>query len=135
MKIDKMPGVDQILEYLQSKGAVLGLATGNLESIGWLKIDYLNLRSWFPFGGFSDRHIVRSEMIADAAIHARALAGEAASVCVVGDTPSDIVAAHANSLPVIAVATGNYSFGQLMEHAPDACTVNFPALLKTRQPQ
>ncbi len=56
MKIDKMPGVDEFLEYLHGKGAALGVATGNLESIGWLKIEFLGLRHWFTFGGFSDRY-------------------------------------------------------------------------------
>jgi phosphoglycolate phosphatase-like HAD superfamily hydrolase len=133
MKIDKMPGVDEVLKYLHSKGALLGLATGNLESIGWLKIEFLGLRSWFSFGGFSDRFLVRAEMIAQAAHQARSLAGSGATVCVVGDTPADIAAAHANNLPAVAVATGSYSFEQLMEHQPDACAVNLLALLATAQ--
>jgi phosphoglycolate phosphatase-like HAD superfamily hydrolase len=131
MKIDKMPGVDEVLRHLRDKGAAIGLATGNLESIGWLKIEFLGLRHWFTFGGFSDRCIARSEMIAQAAIHARAQAGPEATVCVVGDTPADIAAAHANGLPAIVVATGNYTFEQLMEHQPEACATNFLALLNT----
>ncbi len=135
MRIDKMPGVDEVLRYLYSKGASLGLATGNLESIGWLKVEVLNLRQWFSFGGFSDRFPRRADMIAHAAELARTIAGPNASVCVVGDTPSDIAAARANQLPVIAVATGNYSFDQLMEHRPDACAANFLSLLATVEPQ
>lgn len=131
MKIDQMPGVVEVLRHLHGKGATLGLATGNLESIGWLKIEHLNLRPWFAFGGFSDRCIARADMIAQAAEKAHALAGPHATVCVVGDTPADIAAARANHLPVIAVATGNYSFEQLMEHQPDACAVNLLALLET----
>jgi phosphoglycolate phosphatase len=134
MKIDKMPGVDEVLKYLHDKGAAIGIATGNLESIGWLKIEFLGLRPWFTFGGFSDRYHARSAMIAYAASQARALTRPDASICVVGDTPSDIDAAHANHLPAIVVATGNYSFDQLMEHNPDTCAVNFLALLATLQP-
>lgn len=132
-RIDKMPGVDEVLTYLRDKGATIGIATGNLESIGWLKIEFLGLRDWFTFGGFSDRFPVRSEMIAHAAAQARALAGRSASVCIVGDTPSDIIAARANHLPVIAVATGVYSFEQLMQQQPDVCATNFLALLETVQ--
>ena len=131
MKIDKMPGVDEVLKHLRDKGAAIGLATGNLESIGWLKIEFLGLRHWFTFGGFSDRCIARAEMIAEAATQARAQRGPGATVCVVGDTPADIAAAHANQLPAIVVATGNYSFEHLMEHKPDACATNFLALLNT----
>lgn len=129
MKIDKMPGVDEILRHLRSKGAVLGVATGNLEAIGWMKIEFLNLRSWFTFGGFSDHYESRAAMIDYAAVQARELAGAHATVCVVGDTPADIAAAHANDLPAIAVATGNYTFEQLLEHKPDVCATNFLALL------
>lgn len=132
-KIDKMPGVDQVLQYLRDKGATLGVATGNLESIGWLKIDFLGLRSWFAFGGFSDRCMIRADMIAQAAQQARAFAGPAATVCVVGDTPADIAAARANHLPAIAVATGNYTFDQLMEHQPEACADNLLTLLESTQ--
>lgn len=135
MKIDKMPGVDETLQHLQVRGAALGIATGNLETIGWLKIEFIGLRHWFSFGGFSDRFPLRADMIAHAAVKARTLAGPQASVCVVGDTPADIAAARANQLPAIAVATGNYTFEQLMEHKPDACAVNLLALLATSGPQ
>lgn len=135
MKIDKMPGVDETLQHLQARGAALGIATGNLETIGWLKIEFIGLRHWFSFGGFSDSFPLRADMIAHAAVKARTLAGPQASVCVVGDTPADIAAARANQLPAIAVATGNYTFDQLMEHKPDACAVNLLALLATSGPQ
>lgn len=134
MKIDKMPGVDEVLRHLRNKGAAIGLATGNLESIGWLKIEFLGLRHWFTFGGFSDRCIARTDMIAQAAAQARAQRGQDASVCVVGDTPADIAAAHANNLPAVVVATGNYTFDQLMEHDPEVCATNFLALLNATHP-
>src|SRR5471030_2199613 len=35
----KMPGVDETLAHLASRGALLGLATGNLEMIGWTKVE------------------------------------------------------------------------------------------------
>lgn len=134
-KIDKMPGVDQVLDYLHGKGATLGLATGNLESIGWLKVEFLGLRPWFTFGGFSDRCVARADLIADATRQARALAGPQSTVCVIGDTPADIAAARANGLAAVAVATGNYSFDQLMEHHPQACAANLLALFETVQAQ
>jgi len=129
MKLVKMPGVDEALAYLQGKGAALGVATGNLEAIGWIKIEVLDLRHWFSFGGFSDNYDVRSDMIAHAIRLAHNHAGPDATVCVVGDTPFDISAARANGLPTIAVATGNFSFDQLMEHEPEVCTTTLEALL------
>jgi len=132
-----MPGVEATLAHLQRKGALLGVATGNLEEIGWIKIENACLRSWFAFGGFSDRFEVRADMIAHAAAQARAIlqaesaasSSAPASVCVIGDTPFDIDAARTNGLPTIAVATGRYSFDELMEHHPAACATTLAALL------
>ena len=137
MDLWTMPGVAETLEHLAKKGALLGLATGNLESIGWTKVEEVGLREWFRFGGFSDRFIVRAEMIADAAAQARELLLShpdylpitEASICVVGDTPRDIEAARANQLPVIAVATGNYSFDELAALEPEVCASSLAALL------
>ena len=126
-----MPGVEETLAHLAKRGALLGLATGNLELIGWIKVEEVGLREWFRFGGFSDRFEVRSAMVADAAAKARELLpkNEHANICVVGDTPRDIEAARANGLPVIAVATGNYSFDELASMQPDVCTSSLSALL------
>ena len=129
MNLRLMPGVEDALAHLARKGALLGVATGNLEAIGWIKIEEAGLREWFRFGGFSDRFPDRAELVADAARKAEELAGADARVCVVGDTPRDIVAAHANRLPVIAVATGNYSFDALLEGCPEVCASSLADLL------
>lgn len=126
-----MPGVEATLAHLERQGALLGLATGNIEQIGWIKVENAGLRSWFSFGGFCDRFEDRADMIAHAAEQARTILEEAsATVCVVGDTPFDIHAARANGLATVAVATGRYSFEQLMEHQPEACTTTLEALLQ-----
>ncbi len=124
-----MPGVKETLKHLADRGATLGVATGNLEMIGWIKMERAGLREWFRFGGFSDHFPVRSELVGHAAKKARELAGAQASVCVVGDTPRDIEAAHANGLAVIAVATGHFSFDELLEHKPEVCATTLADLL------
>ncbi len=127
-----MPGVEETLAYLAAKGAKLGVGTGNIESIGWIKVEAVGLRQWFTFGGFSDAHEVRSGMVGAALKLARAEAGPEATVCVVGDTPADVLAARVHGLPTIAVATGNYTFDQLMEVEPEVCATNLSALLAAR---
>ncbi len=128
----KMPGVEEVLRHLARRGALLGVATGNLEMIGWIKIEQAGLREWFRFGGFSDHLPVRAELVAQAAQKARELtAGE--KICVVGDTPRDIEAARANSLSVIAVATGNSSFDELAACEPDVCTTSLADLLALKK--
>jgi phosphoglycolate phosphatase len=134
MDLWTMPGVEETLRHLAACGALLGLATGNLEMIGWIKVEEVGLREWFRFGGFSDRFSVRSAMVADAAAQARQLipmisSGSAASICIVGDTPRDIEAARANGLAVIAVATGNYSFDELAVMEPEVCASSLADLL------
>jgi len=129
MDLVRMPGVEDALRHLAGRGALLGVATGNLEMIGWVKIEQAGLREWFRFGGFSDNFPIRSELVAHAAKKARELAGPEARVCIVGDTPRDIEAADANSLPVIAVATGRYSFDELLALGPEVCATSLADLL------
>lgn len=129
MELVRMPAIEETLEHLAARGAKLGVATGNLETIGWVKIETVGLRHWFEFGGFSDNFVERADMIAHAAEKARAAAGPHATVCVVGDTEFDIAAARANGLPTIAVATGNQSFEQLLQNRPEVCATSLEALL------
>jgi phosphoglycolate phosphatase-like HAD superfamily hydrolase len=129
MRVVRMPGVEQALDHLARRGAILGVATGNLETIGWIKVEQAGLRQWFRFGGFSDHFPVRSELIGAAADKARELAGRGATICVVGDTPRDIEAARANFLSVIAVATGKYTFDELLEYQPEVCASSLADLL------
>jgi phosphoglycolate phosphatase-like HAD superfamily hydrolase len=129
MDLVLMPGVEDVLAHLASKGARLGLATGNLERIAWVKMEETGLRKWFSFGGFSDQYPERAQLVGHGARVARELAGPEASVCVVGDTPRDIAAARANSLPVISVATGNFSFDELLAYRPEVCASSLADLL------
>ena len=135
MQLWTMPAVEETLKHLAGRGALLGLATGNLEVIGWTKVEEVGLREWFRFGGFSDHFEVRAEMVAHAAAKVRELLAEKpdtsatnASICVVGDTPRDIEAARANGVTVIAVATGNYSYETLAALEPDLCAESLAVL-------
>ncbi len=119
--IQVLPQVREVLAHLRRRGAVLGVATGNLERIGQTKLEHCGLLPCFDFGGYSDAYEFRRDVFAGALAKARTLAGDQASVCVVGDTPEDIRAAHANGLPVIAVATGIYSRQDLLMEAPEWC--------------
>jgi len=129
----RMPGVEQMLQHLATRGALLGVATGNLEMIGWIKVEQAGLRQWFRFGGFSDHFPIRAELVGQAADKAREMAGRGASICVVGDTPRDIEAARANFLSVIAVATGRYSFDELLAYQPEVCATSLADLLAHTQ--
>ena len=112
--IEVLPGVRETLTHLQRKGRLLGVGTGNLQRIGWAKLNHCGLRRFFTLGGFSDDYAVRGDMIAGAVAAARAvLNNPAAAVLVLGDTPGDIAAARFAGVDVIAIATGIYTAEQL----------------------
>lgn len=115
------PSIPELIQYLRSRGKLLGVASGNLERVGWSKLRACGLREYFSFGAFSGARETRDEVIGDGIEQAREIRGSDTSVFVVGDTPADIRSAHANGIPVIAVATGIYSFDELLGHSPEMC--------------
>jgi phosphoglycolate phosphatase-like HAD superfamily hydrolase len=43
---------------------------------------------------------------------------------IVGDTPLDIISAKKQNVPVIAIATGNFAYNDLIEFGPDGIVKN-----------
>lgn len=127
-----LPAVITVLDHLKSRGALLGVATGNLEKIGQLKLGRCGLLDRFDFGGYSDSYEYRCDVFRGALDKAYALTGAEAHVCVFGDTPEDIRAARSNGLDVIAVATGIYSYEQLQAENPDLCLHSLTQLVQTQ---
>lgn len=115
------PSVREFIHELHSEGKLLGVASGNLERVGWAKLTACGLKQYCSFGSFSDRNEKRDDILAYAANEARRLLHPNASVYVVGDTPADIASARANQLPVIAVATGIYEPHELLAYSPEMC--------------
>ncbi|MBV9075262.1 MAG: HAD family hydrolase [Acidobacteria bacterium] len=115
------PAIPELIRILSSQGKLLGVASGNLERVGWAKVSAAGLRDYFSFGAFSGEREKRDDVFAHGIAQARAIRGTHARVCVVGDTPADIRSAQHNHISVIAVATGIYSFDELQGHAPDMC--------------
>lgn len=132
MQCELCPGVRDLLEELRGHNKILGVVSGNLESIGWRKLESAGLGDFFAFGSFSDETEQRAEIFRRGLLRAKDLAaGRARSTehwplgndhCVfVGDTPADIAAARSLGAPIIAVATGIFSFADLLASSPDAC--------------
>ncbi|HEV7550400.1 MAG TPA: HAD family hydrolase [Candidatus Angelobacter sp.] len=115
------PSILEIVSYLLAQGKLLGAASGNLEPIGWLKLEKAGLRQMFAFGSFSFPRESRADIFQHGVDLARQRLGPDASVTVVGDTPSDVQAARAIGVPVITLATGIFGFDDLKAHNPDAC--------------
>lgn len=115
------PSVVELLSFLQSRGKLLGVVSGNLERIGWLKLEAAGLRPFFAFGSFSDGNEKREDIFRAGLGEARQRIGDAARIYLVGDTPADIQAARAAGAPILAIATGTYGVEELAAHSPDAC--------------
>ena len=128
-----LPYVHEVLQHLLTRKAILGVATGNLQEIGKMKLHCAGLLEYFSFGGWSDACEYREDVIRNAVTMAKEVVGQSVSICVVGDTPADIRAARCNGLAVIAVATGIYSFDQLSAERPDVCIRSLAELVNCRQ--
>jgi phosphoglycolate phosphatase len=115
------PGIVQLLESLKASGKLLGVASGNLETVGWHKIEAAGLRHFFTFGCFSDRHESRAEIFRNAIEFVTTHLSATARACFVGDTPSDVEAARQVGAQILAVASGTFSFEELRACSPDLC--------------
>jgi phosphoglycolate phosphatase len=129
LRIDVLPGVESLLKLLQARGALLGVATGNLAAIGKVKLAHCGLLQYLDIGGFSDAHESRAEVFRAAAEQVLTRLGPQASICVFGDTPADIHAAQQNGLDVIAVATGIFSRDALEALNPTRTLTSLTELL------
>lgn len=125
------PSIRDLIEYLDSSGKLLGVVSGNLERIGWAKLQACGLKQWFSFGAFSDRNEKRVDIFAEGIEQVRFRLRPDAGVYIVGDTPADIAAAHANGISIIAVATGIYDPHELLNYGPEMCASCCSDLLST----
>lgn len=115
------PSVVELLSRLKRRGKLLGIVSGNLEPIGWMKLEAAGIRDFFSFGSFSGAREHRVEIFREGIARACQLLGTGARVCFVGDTPSDIAAAQQLGMPMLAVATGIYPHMELEGLHPDLC--------------
>lgn len=116
------PGVPSLLEQLADRGHLLGIITGNVRATAWSKLRHAGFDHAFSFGAYGDDHHDRSAI-------ARIALGRAPANCtvrlLVGDTPLDVQAAHANGLKAVAVATGWVSADELAAAGADLVLPDF----------
>jgi phosphoglycolate phosphatase len=124
------PGVRRLLNRLERRGIPLGLVTGNLTRIGWRKMERCGLRRYFRFGAFAEMARDRAGLARLAIRHARGQGWiqKGAVIALVGDAPSDILAAKANRARSIAVYTGISTREELLAHEPDLLLEDLNAL-------
>ena len=115
------PGVRPLLANLNRGGIPVGLVTGNLSSIAWKKMECAGLRQYILFGAFAEQGSTRAQLACLAIREARrnGWIGKKARVALVGDHPNDVLAAKANRILSVAVATGLVGSEELARHSPD----------------
>jgi phosphoglycolate phosphatase len=115
-----LPGIREVLDLLRDAGKLLGVTSGNLESIGWIKLKAAGLAEYFEFGCFADECELRVDIFRKGIGEVRRRLGPGATVCFIGDTPDDVRAAQGVGGRVIAVGTGIFKIEDLAAHGPDA---------------
>jgi phosphoglycolate phosphatase len=130
-----LPGVRDLLLRLIEAGVLVGITSGAVEAATHIKLARAGLNQFFSFGGFGSDSNDRGELTRIAIRRASLVRGaqlDPARVCVVGDTPLDITAAHAAGAVGIGVATGKYTLDQLgdagADHVLKDLTEPFPGL-------
>jgi phosphoglycolate phosphatase len=121
--IRPLPGVADLVAELAEAGVVQTVVTGNLESVGRLKLDAAGLVPpiELSYGGFGASAVDRAA-VAQFAIDGLTSAGwrGGPDTCwVVGDTPRDLACARALGLRCALVATGRYPVESLAVMGPD----------------
>lgn len=129
IRVELCPSIPQLLARLHGAGKLLGIVSGNLETIGWAKIEAAGLSRYFSFGSFSDRRELREQIFQHGIEEARRILGSEAAVMVIGDTPSDISAARKVGIPIVSVATGIFPVEELSKLGPDHCVACCTELL------
>jgi phosphoglycolate phosphatase-like HAD superfamily hydrolase len=115
------PGVAPVLDRLAHRGHLLGLVTGNLTRIAWRKLECAGLRSYFRLGAFGEMAGTRASLARMAIREARRRGWivRGSVVSLIGDAPSDILAARRNGIRSIAVQTGVTPLRELQALQPD----------------
>ncbi len=117
--VEDLPGAVALVRRLAEDGAEMGMLTGNIEPLAYLKIEQIGLgRDHLPFGAFGNDDADRNALPAVAARRASERFGREVAhheLVIIGDTPRDVACARAVGAVAVAVATGSYSADELRE--------------------
>ena len=112
-------GAPEAVRRLAGAGLPVGLLTGNLEPLAYLKVEAVGLeRALFPFGAYGSDREDRNALPHVAAERAAAHLGRAVDPCdlvVIGDTPLDVACARAAGAFAVGVTTGRFGAADLAD--------------------
>lgn len=120
---DPLPGADELLSKLSDRNdVVLGLLTGNIESLAYAKLRSCSIDHHFEFGAFGSDREDRYELPKVALKRAHDHTGrhfEGKDVVIIGDTEHDILCGRSIGVFAVGVATGHFDREFLGRHGPD----------------
>lgn len=123
-----LPGILPLLNELSRRGDILlGVLTGNVESVAEIKLEAAQLHSYFKIGayGSDDPDRYKLPQVALRKIQEQfGLSLNPSQLVIVGDTKHDVGCAKGIGSRAIAVATGGVSKEELAEAGPDALLDN-----------
>lgn len=121
-----LEGAKDLLKELKKDNILMGLATGNLESIARLKMKRIGIIDYFKVGGFGSDDIDRAKLVKLAIKRAKENFNFKFSknVFLIGDAPQDMKAGKEVGVKTIGVTTGIYSEKQLTEAGADFVVEN-----------
>ncbi len=116
--------VENILKETLLKRWQNGILTGNTEKRARLKISSANLTKYFnyEYSFFGNMFLDREKLVEHSIKHLSLK--NIKRTAIVGDTPLDIISAKKQNVPVIAIATGNFTYNDLIEFGPDSIIKN-----------
>ncbi|MCK5708365.1 MAG: HAD hydrolase-like protein [Candidatus Aureabacteria bacterium] len=116
-----LPGVSTLISMLSKRNdMLLGLATGNIEKAGRIKLEHAGLNRFFPFGGFGEDGFIRSDIIKRAVHRAFEIEPNGfKKMFLVGDSYYDVEAAKKTGLISVAVGTDGFDKYDLAKSFPD----------------
>ena len=109
-------GLSALLKELENQKVLLGLLTGNIETIAYSKLNHVGLGHYFKLGGFGSDSYYRPNLVLKAIQRAENDFGfvrNKNNIFVVGDTPLDVAAGLKAGILTIGVASGEYSKDEL----------------------
>lgn len=113
------PGVTELVEKLSAHPEVtIGIVTGNIESCARIKLKCAGFHGHFQLGAFGHEHRDRREIARFAMERAQTHLPKGKYFTrkfLIGDTPSDIMAAHHIGAISIGVATGHHTIDMLTD--------------------
>ena len=114
-----LPGVNQFVRSLSPSLWQQGILTGNTKNRMNAKLNNAMISKLFDDSLMFNCEFgeMRSDILRRANWALKT--NQFSNVCIIGDTPRDIVAAKEFNLPAVAVATGNFSIQQLEKYEPD----------------